>query len=96
MMTSWRPSWQLPMPAPFSRSKGEPGMLAVLARLVGAPSKPGYTTRVSLPWYLASNHLSLAALMDDNSAFDESIFISPPDNEDPALGDGSPLTGMID
>ena len=45
---------------------------------------------------LTSSHLSLAALMDDNSAFNESIFVSPPDNEDPALGSGSPLTGMMD
>ena len=39
-----------PNASPVFLGKRELGMLAVLARLAGAPSKWGYTTQVSLAW----------------------------------------------
>ena len=44
---------------------------------------------------LESTHLSLASLMDEDSAFHESIFVSPPKVEESAPLSGSPLAGMI-
>lgn len=45
---------------------------------------------------LESTHLSLASLMDEDSAFDEFIFASPPEADESAPLSGSPLAGMMD